>query len=70
MTTIHSNIYFKGIKVRKHERRYRATRLRYIPVDVVAGRQLFCTSSALCTEGRTVVFEQSSQHGPLVFWDP
>ncbi len=39
----------------------------YIPVDVVAGRQLFCISSAQCTEGRNVVFERSSQHGLLVF---
>jgi hypothetical protein len=32
--------------------------LGYIPVNVVAGRQLFCTSSVLCTEGRTVISGQ------------
>jgi hypothetical protein len=51
------NYLFQKDQGTQHERRYRVTMLGYIPVDVVAGRQLFCTSSALCTEGRTVIFE-------------
>ncbi len=51
------NILFQREQGTQHKRRYRVTKLGYIPVDVVAGQWLFYTSSVLCTEGRTVISE-------------